>query len=159
MNITILAVGKIKEDYLKKGIAEYEKRLKAYAKVNITEVQDEKMPETLSAAELNKLKEREGLSLLEKIKKEDFVIALDQRGKEFTSEEFAGYLKDLMISGKSSITFIIGGSAGLSDQVLKRADLILSFGRFTYPHQLMRLILIEQIYRAFKIIRGETYHK
>lgn len=159
MNITIAAVGKLKEKYLKQGIEEYIKRLRPYAKVGVVEVSDEKAPESLSAAEEEKVKNAEGARLLGKIPSDAYVIALAIEGKMLQSEEVARKLDDLATYGKSKIMFVIGGSLGLSDEVLKRADLKLSFSKMTFPHQLMRLILVEQIYRAFKISRGEPYHK
>lgn len=159
MNISILVVGKLKEKYFKQGIAEYTKRLSPYTKITITEVPDEKAPENLSAAEIEQVKRSEGERLLKKLPDSAYAIALAIQGKQISSEEFATRIQDLATYGHSEIAFIIGGSNGLSDEVLSRADFQLSFSRFTFPHQLMRLILIEQIYRAFKIMRGEPYHK
>lgn len=159
MQIQIITVGKLKEKYLKQGIAEYEKRLKPYAKVKIIELRDEPTPQQATEKEERQIKAIEGERILAKIPVDSFVIALDLRGKALTSEQLAQTISDQMIYGTKSLVFIIGGSLGLSDEVLSRSDLRLSFGKFTYPHQLMRLILVEQIYRAFKIIRGEPYHK
>jgi len=159
MNIQIIAVGKLKEKYLIDGIKEYTKRLGSYAKLHIHEVPDEKVPETLSAAQEEQAKEREGERILALIKPETHVIALAIDGKLWSSEELAEQINSLATYGRSQIAFVIGGSLGLSQAVLQRADQKLSFGRLTYPHQLMRLILVEQIYRAFKIIRGEPYHR
>ncbi|NYE57543.1 23S rRNA (pseudouridine(1915)-N(3))-methyltransferase RlmH [Carboxydothermus ferrireducens] len=159
MEITIVAVGKIKEKYLKEGIAEYLKRLSPYARLAIIEVDDENAPENLSPAEAEKVVKKEGERILAKITPSSFVVALDLKGKNLSSEEFAHFISEKNLYGQSKLTFIIGGSLGLSREVLERADFKLSFGRMTYPHQLMRLILLEQIYRAFKIIRGEPYHK
>lgn len=159
MHITILAVGKLKEKYLKQGIDEYIKRLSPYAKVSIAEVPDEPAPETMSAAQVEAVKEAEGGRLAAKLGSDTYVIALALDGKALTSERFAEELDRLATYGKSKIAFVIGGSNGLSDSILKRADLKLSFSSFTFPHQLMRLILVEQVYRAFKIMRGEPYHK
>ena len=159
MNIDIIAVGKIKESYLTEGIKEYQKRLSPYCNLRIIEVSEEKAPENLSDKEKQQVLEREGNSILKKINPSSFVIPLCVEGKSLTSEEMAKTLSDLMVNGKSHITFIIGGSLGLSDEVKARGDLSLSFSRFTFPHQLMRLILLEQIYRWFKIIRGEPYHR
>ncbi|MDF2909896.1 MAG: rRNA ((1915)-N(3))-methyltransferase RlmH [Sporolactobacillus laevolacticus] len=159
MNITILTVGKLKEKYFIQGIAEYAKRLGPYAKVTIIEVPDEKAPENLSAAEVEQVKQAEGERLLKKLPTNAYVIALAINGKQMPSEEFAEKIRELATYGHSDIAFIIGGSNGLSDEVLRHADFQLSFSKFTFPHQLMRLILIEQIYRAFKIMRGEPYHK
>ena len=159
MNITIITVGKLKEKYLKQGIDEYLKRLTVYAKVDIIEVPDEKAPETLSDVEMVQIKDKEGERILSKINPDAHVIALAIEGKMKTSEELANTVDKLGTYGKSKITFIIGGSLGLSQEVMKRADEALSFSKMTFPHQLMRLILVEQIYRAYRIIRGEPYHK
>lgn len=159
MNIKILTVGKLKEKYFKLGIAEYVKRFGAYAKVTIIEVADEKSPDHLTETEIDQVKKTEGERLLSKISADQYVIALAIKGKQLTSEAFAKQIADLTTYGHSNIAFVIGGSHGLSDDVLNRADFQLSFSAFTFPHQLMRLILVEQIYRAFKINRGEPYHK
>ncbi|MFC7395065.1 23S rRNA (pseudouridine(1915)-N(3))-methyltransferase RlmH [Scopulibacillus cellulosilyticus] len=159
MNINILTVGKLKEKYLKQGIEEYVKRLGPYAKITIFEVPDEKAPDQLSDAEVEEVKQVEGEKLLAKINPDTYVIALAIQGKQMTSEQLADKLDQLATYGKSKIAFVIGGSHGLSDEVLKRADMHLSFSKMTFPHQLMRLILVEQVYRAFKINRGEPYHK
>lgn len=149
----------MKEKYFIQGIGEYAKRLGPYAKVTIIEVPDEKAPENLSAAEVEQVKQAEGERLLKKLPANAFVIALAIKGKQMPSEDFAEKIRELATYGHSDIAFIIGGSNGLSDEVLLRSDFQLSFSKFTFPHQLMRLILIEQIYRAFKIMRGEPYHK
>ncbi|WP_019537239.1 23S rRNA (pseudouridine(1915)-N(3))-methyltransferase RlmH [Paenibacillus ginsengihumi] len=159
MHIQIVAVGKLKESYLVQGIAEYTKRLGPYAKLQIIEVPDEKAPESMSAAEEQQVKQREGERLLAHIKSDAFVIALAIDGKALSSEELAAQLQNLATYGRSQVCFVIGGSLGLDAAVLRRADLKLSFGRMTLPHQLMRLVLAEQVYRAFKIMRGEPYHK
>ena len=159
MNIKIIGVGKLKEKYLKQGIAEYAKRLGKFCKFEIVEVPDEKAPEKLSAAEMEGVKEKEGERILAKIRDEEYVYALAIEGKERSSEEFAQEIAQLTTYGRSDITFVIGGSLGLSPAVLKRAETKISFGRFTLPHQLMRLVLSEQIYRAFMINNGSPYHK
>lgn len=159
MNITIISVGKLKEKYLKAGISEYLKRLKKYAKVKIIEVNDEPAGQFLSPKEIELVKDIEGKKIINKIPDRSEVIALDLRGKELTSEKFAQHIDETTIYGKSHFVYIIGGSHGLSETVLKKADLKISFGKMTYPHQLMRLILVEQIYRAFKILNNEPYHK
>ncbi|RAK20544.1 23S rRNA (pseudouridine1915-N3)-methyltransferase [Anoxybacillus vitaminiphilus] len=159
MNISIICVGKLKEKYLKQGIDEYAKRLSAYAKVEILEVLDEKAPEELSDNEVELVKQKEGERILAKIAPDAYVIALAIDGKMRSSEEFAKQIDQLATYGRSKIAFIIGGSLGLSKQVMQRADEALSFSKMTFPHQLMRLILLEQIYRAFRINRGEPYHK
>ena len=152
-------MGKLKEKYLKMGIAEYAKRLSAYCKMELIEVPDEKAPEKLSEAEMVQVKEKEGERILAKIPYQAFVFALAIEGKQRTSEEFAKEIEQLGVQGKSTIVFVIGGSLGLSDAVMKRRNTPISFGKMTLPHQLMRLVLIEQIYRGFKIVRNEPYHK
>ncbi|MEC3608302.1 23S rRNA (pseudouridine(1915)-N(3))-methyltransferase RlmH [Bacillus glycinifermentans] len=159
MNISIVAIGKLKEKYLKQGIDEYIKRLSAYAKVDIIELPDEKAPENLSDQDMKIVKDKEGDRILSKISPDAHVIALAIEGKMKSSEELADNMDRLATYGKSKVTFVIGGSLGLSNAVLKRADEKLSFSRMTFPHQLMRLILLEQVYRAFRINRGEPYHK
>ncbi|MCM3764195.1 23S rRNA (pseudouridine(1915)-N(3))-methyltransferase RlmH [Neobacillus niacini] len=159
MNISIVTVGKLKEKYLKQGIEEYLKRLSAYAKVEVIEVADEKAPEQLSELEMIQVKQKEGERILAKISQDTYVIVLAIQGKMQSSEELAESLDKLATYGKSKIAFVIGGSLGLSDEVLARSDEKLSFSRMTFPHQLMRLILVEQIYRAFRINRNEPYHK
>ncbi|MDZ5471683.1 23S rRNA (pseudouridine(1915)-N(3))-methyltransferase RlmH [Bacillus sp. 31A1R] len=159
MNISIITVGKLKEKYLKMGIDEYLKRLSAYAKVDVIEVPDEKAPEQLSDSEMEQVKNKEGERILAKVGVDTYVVALAIEGKQKSSEELADSLDKLATYGKSKIAFIIGGSLGLSDEVLKRADEKLSFSKMTFPHQLMKLVLLEQVYRAFRINRGEPYHK
>ncbi|MFC1283875.1 23S rRNA (pseudouridine(1915)-N(3))-methyltransferase RlmH [Bacillus paralicheniformis] len=159
MNISIVAIGKLKEKYLKQGIDEYIKRLSAYAKVDIIELPDEKAPENLSDQDMKIVKDKEGERILSKISPDAHVIALAIEGKMKSSEELADNMDRLATYGKSKVTFVIGGSLGLSDAVLKRANEKLSFSRMTFPHQMMRLILLEQVYRAFRINRGEPYHK
>lgn len=159
MHITIVTVGKLKEKYLKQGTDEYLKRLTAYAKVEIIELADEKAPETLSDVEMLQIKDKEGVRILAKIHPDAHVIALAIEGKMKTSEQLADTIDKLATYGTSKITFIIGGSLGLSQDVMKRADEVLSFSKMTFPHQLMRLILVEQVYRAYRIMRGEPYHK
>lgn len=159
MNISIVTVGKLKEKYLKQGIEEYTKRLGPYAKIDVIEVPDEKAPENLSETEMSQVKKAEGERILSKISPDAHVIALAINGKMKTSEQLAHDLDQLATYGKSKVAFVIGGSLGLSDEVLQRANDTLSFSKMTFPHQLMRLILVEQVYRAFKINRGEPYHK
>ncbi len=159
MNISIVTVGKLKEKYLKQGIEEYTKRLSAYAKIDIIEIPDEKAPETLSEQEMLQVKGKEGERILAKVPDDAHVIALAIEGKMNSSEELADTLDKLATYGKSKIVFVIGGSLGLSKDVMKRANDTLSFSKMTFPHQLMRLILVEQVYRAFRINRGEPYHK
>ncbi|WP_165206600.1 23S rRNA (pseudouridine(1915)-N(3))-methyltransferase RlmH [Weissella sagaensis] len=159
MNIKIIGVGKLKEKYLKDGIAEYTKRLNKFAKVSIIEVPDEKAPEQLSQAQMDQVMGKEGERILSKIKDKEYVFALAIKGAERSSEELAAEIEHLTAQGKSDLTFIIGGSLGLSPEVLKRANTQISFGRFTLPHQLMRLVLTEQIYRGFMINAHTPYHK
>lgn len=159
VNISIISVGKLKEKYLKQGIAEYTKRLGAYAKIELIEVPDEKAPEQLSDTEMEHVKQKEGERILAKLHPDTHVIALAIEGSMKSSEELADTMDRLATYGKSKVAFVIGGSLGLSDAVLKRADEKLSFSKMTFPHQLMRLILLEQVYRAFRINRGEPYHK
>lgn len=159
MNISLLTIGKLKEKYLKQGIDEYLKRLTAYAKVEVIELPDEKAPEQLSDIEMEQVKNKEGERLLAKISPDTYVIALAIEGKQRSSEELADMIDKLAIYGKSKIAFVIGGSLGLSKDVLNRADEKLSFSKMTFPHQLMRLILLEQVYRAYRINRNEPYHK
>ncbi|WP_010531330.1 23S rRNA (pseudouridine(1915)-N(3))-methyltransferase RlmH [Lentibacillus jeotgali] len=159
MNISIIAVGKLKEKYLKQGIDEYLKRLGPYAKVQIKEVADEKAPENMSDADMQEVKRKEGERILSHISQDTYVITLDINGKMLTSEKFAAELDKLATYGKSKIAFVIGGSVGISEEVQKRSDLALSFSKLTFPHQMMRMILLEQVYRAFRIMRGEPYHK
>jgi 23S rRNA (pseudouridine1915-N3)-methyltransferase len=159
VNILIVSVGKLKEKYLKQGIEEYIKRLSSYAKVEIIEVPDEKAPENLSEADMVIVKEKEGERILSKISDDTYVIALAIDGKMHSSESLAKRMDQLATYGNSKVAFVIGGSLGLSDTVMKRADETLSFSKMTFPHQLMRLILVEQIYRAFRINRNEPYHK
>lgn len=159
MNISIFSVGKLKEKYLKQGIDEYLKRMGPYAKIEVVEVADEKAPENLSETEMEQVKDKEGERILAKISDDTYVIILAIQGKMLSSEELAREMDKLATYGKSKIAFIIGGSLGLSKAVEKRADYALSFSKMTFPHQLMRLVLVEQIYRAFRINRGEPYHK
>lgn len=159
MKISVISVGKIKEKYLKEGIAEYSKRLSRYCKLIHIEVQDEKAPEILSDKEEEQIKEKEGRKILNRIKESQYVFALDLSGEHLTSEDLAKELEELPIYGKGDLVFIIGGSLGLSKEVLKRSNVKLSFSKMTFPHQLMKMILLEQIYRGFRIIKGEPYHK
>ncbi|MCH4431911.1 23S rRNA (pseudouridine(1915)-N(3))-methyltransferase RlmH [Staphylococcus haemolyticus] len=159
MKITILAVGKLKEKYWKQAISEYEKRLSAYSKIEIIEVPDEKAPENMSDKEIEQVKEKEGQRLLAKIKPQATVITLEIQGKMLSSEGLAEEMQRRMTQGQSDFVFVIGGSNGLHENVLQRSNYALSFSKMTFPHQMMRVVLIEQVYRAFKIMRGEVYHK
>ncbi|MHA4907537.1 23S rRNA (pseudouridine(1915)-N(3))-methyltransferase RlmH [Streptococcus constellatus] len=159
MKIKLVTVGKLKEKYLKDGIAEYAKRLKHFTKFELIELSDEKTPDKASHLENQQILEKEGNRILSKITDKEFVIALAIEGQQFPSEEFSKILSDITIRGISNITFVIGGSLGLANTVKKRANLLMSFGKLTLPHQLMRLVLVEQIYRAFMIQQGSPYHK
>ena len=159
MNIRLIPVGKIKEKYIQEGIKEYSKRLSRYCSLDIVEIDDEKAPESLSDKEKEMVKQKEGERILSKIPQNSYVISLVIEGKQLSSEELAEKIESLMVEGISDITFIIGGSLGLSDEVISRSNFKLSFSKMTFPHQLMRMILLEQIYRAWRIIRNEPYHK
>lgn len=159
MNITILCVGRLTEKFFEDAVEEYKKRLSKYVNFKIVEVKDEKTKENATIQEINLVKDKEGKRILEKINKNSYIVTLEINGKQKSSEEFAEFFKNAMVSGKSDITFIIGGSLGLSDEVLKVSDYALSFSKMTFPHQLMRVILSEQIYRAYRIINNEPYHK
>ena len=159
MNITLITVGKIKEKYLKLAIDEYSKRLTRYCKLNIVELGDEKTPDNASEKEEMAIKEKEGEQILKHIKDNMYVIALDLKGKQISSEELATMIDDLGVRGNSNIAFVIGGSLGIAESVLKRANYKLCFSKMTFPHQLFRVMLLEQIYRAYRINSGEPYHK
>ncbi len=159
MHITIICVGKIKEKYLTMAIDEYTKRLGRYCKLDIIEVTDEKTEENASEALNESVKRKEGERILKQLKEDSYVITLEIAGKMLTSPELASHISSLGVSGRGHITFIIGGSLGLSEAVSKRADYKLSFSKMTFPHQLMRVILLEQIYRSFRINSNEPYHK
>ncbi len=159
MNINIITVGKLKEKYLKLGIEEFSKRLSKYCKLDFIELDDEKCPENLSEKDMLIVKDKEGKKIIGKIKNNSYVIALSIDGKNLSSEELADTISKLGVRGHSHVTFVIGGSLGLSDEVLKRADYKLSFSRMTFPHQMMKLILLEQVYRSFRINNNEPYHK
>lgn len=160
MDIKIVAVGKIKEKFYKDAIDEYLKRMQTYNKVEIIEVADEMAAENLSEKELEQVKEKEGERILGKISKEDYVVSLEIPGKQMDSIEFAKFIENEMAEGFGrNLVFIIGGSNGLAKEVSQRSNKKLSFGKMTYPHQLMRVILTEQIYRAYRIINGHPYHK
>lgn len=159
MNVKILSVGKIKEKFYRDAIDEYLKRLSKYCSVNVIEVSDEKTAENASDNEIAIIKDKEGERLLKHINERDYVIALAILGKQMDSVEFSQYIENLGIQGNSSIAFVIGGSLGLSDAVLKRSNYQISFSKMTFPHQLMRVVLLEQIYRAMRIMKNEPYHK
>ena len=159
MKITIVSVGKLKEKYLKQGIQEYLKRLGNYAKVEIIEVTDEKAPESMSEGEMEMVKRKEGARILSHVSQDAYVITLEIGGKMLSSEQLAAKIDELGTYGKSKVVFVIGGSLGISREVQERSDLALSFSKLTFPHQLIRLVLLEQVYRGFRIVRGEPYHK
>ena len=159
MNITLVTVGKLKEKYLKQAIDEYSKRLSRYCKLDIIELPDEKTPDNASEKEEGQIKEKEGRAILSKIKDNSYVVAMDLKGKQLTSEELSSFVERCGVTGHSNIVFVIGGSLGLSDEVIKRADYKLCFSKMTFPHQLFRVMLLEQVYRAFRIMKNEPYHK
>ena len=159
MKITVISVGKIKEKYFTGAIEEYAKRLSRYCTLSITEVADEKTKEQASETEIDMVKDREGERILKSIRPDGYVIALAIDGKQPDSIELSREIEKLGLGGVSHIYFVIGGSLGLSDKVLKRADVRLSFSKMTFPHQLMRVILLEQIYRSYRIMHHEPYHK
>ena len=159
MNITVITVGKLKERYFREAVEEYSTRLSKYCKLDIVEVPDEKAPENLSRAQELEIIRKEGQGILKHIREDAYVIALAIQGKLLSSEGLAEFINNLGIKGRSNVVFVIGGSLGLSEEVLRRADYQLSFSAMTFPHQLMRVVLLEQVYRGFRIIKGEPYHK
>ena len=159
MKIRILCVGKIKEKFMREALGEYSKRLSRYIKLEITEVVDEKTPDSASEKEENQIRDKEAERLLKQIRQEDYVIALAIDGKMYDSVAFSKKLDRFGVLGRGSVVFVIGGSLGLGEQVLERADESISFSKITFPHQLMRVILLEQIYRGYRILRNEPYHK
>ncbi len=158
MTIKIYAIGKIK-DFYKAGVDEYLKRISGYAKIEVVELKDESLPDKPSVSEITKAKDNEGKRVLSLVKNNEFLIGLDLNKKEMTSEEFASFLNKSLIDNGASISFVIGGSYGLSDELKQRVNTSITLSKLTYPHQLARLVLVEQIFRAFKIINNETYHK
>ncbi len=159
VKITIICVGKIKEKYLKEAIAEYSKRLSKFCSLEIKEVADEKTGQNMSPAEEALIKDKEGERIAAVVKPDDYLVTLEIEGEMTTSRGFSEKLSGLLVKGVSRITFVIGGSVGLSDNIIQRSHYHLSFSKMTFPHQLMRVILLEQIYRSFKIAAGEPYHK
>lgn len=159
MKITLVTVGKIKETYFTDAIREYSKRLSRYCKLELIEVADEKTPDGAGEALERQIKEKEGERILKSVRDGSYVIALAIEGKKMSSEKLSEFIGDLGVRGESDLTFIIGGSLGLDPRVLKRADFLLSFSDMTFPHQLMRVILLEQVYRSFRILQNEPYHK
>lgn len=158
LNINIVCVGKIKENYLKDAIAEYSKRLSKYCILNFIEIQDEKLPLKINNSTINETKNKESAKILDHIKKDSYVMVLDLKGKECSSEEFAEKIEKIKVQGFSSITFVIGGTLGLNDDVKNVANELIGFSKMTFPHQLIRVFLLEQLFRAFKISNNETYH-
>lgn len=159
MKITIITVGKIKEKYLKDAIAEYSKRLSKYCKLEIVEVADEKTPDNASEVVEEQIRDKEAERIMKYVKDDAYVITLEIAGKQLTSEELADKIEKLGVQGTSHIILVIGGSIGLGKAVLNRSDYALSFSKMTFPHQLMRVILLEQVYRSYRIMNGEPYHK
>ena len=159
LQFKIIAVGKIKEQYLQAGIKEYTKRLISYVRLNIIEVDDEPCPEKASLAEEERIKQKEGKRILKAISDPEFVILLDIKGKGLSSADLAALFEERALLGQSNITFVIGGSLGISEEVRSRANLKWSFSKLTFTHQMIRLVLLEQVYRACKINKGEPYHK
>lgn len=159
MRVTALTVGKIKETYLKEGLKEYAKRLSKYCKLEIVEVADEKTPDFLDGSQVELVLKKEGERLLKCLPKDAYVVTLEISGQQLTSQQFASKIDSLAVGGVSHIVFVIGGSLGLGKNILEKSDFSLSFSKMTFPHQLMRVILLEQIYRSYRIIKGEPYHK
>ena len=159
MNITVICIGKLKERYWREAVGEYSKRLGSYCSLRIQELKEARLPAGAGPAEEEAVRIAEGEEILSRVNKDMFVVSLEIRGKRMSSETLAEKLRSLALEGRSEIAFVIGGSLGLSEAVSRRADLKLSFSDMTFPHQMMRVILLEQIYRSFRIIRGEPYHK
>ncbi|MDD4377250.1 MAG: 23S rRNA (pseudouridine(1915)-N(3))-methyltransferase RlmH [Eubacteriales bacterium] len=159
MNITVICIGKLKERYWVDAIAEYSKRMSKYCNLDIIELKETRLPDKASKALEEAVKESEGKAILKQIKNDMYVITLEILGKNISSEDLASKIEELSLQGKSNIAFIIGGSLGLSQEVSQRSDFKLSFSKMTFPHQMMRVVLLEQVYRSFKIIKKETYHK
>ena len=158
LNINIICVGKIKENYLKDAIAEYSKRLSKFCNLNITEISDEKLPNKLNDSIIKEVKNKECNKIIQSIKKDSYIICLDLKGKEFSSEEFSQKIDNIALNFNSSITFIIGGTLGLNKELLSLSNEKICFSKMTFPHQLIRVFLLEQLFRAFKISNNETYH-
>jgi len=158
LNINIVCVGKIKENYLRDAIAEYSKRLSKYCRLKMIELPDEKLPSKLYNSTILEIKEKETKKIMEAIKTDSYVICLDLKGTEMSSETFSKKLEQISVTGKSTITFVIGGTLGMTEELLKQANETICFSKMTFPHQLIRVFLLEQIFRAFKISKNETYH-
>ena len=159
LHINIICVGKIKEKYLQDAIQEYSKRLSKYCLLNIIELNDEKLPQNLNDSLTKQIKEKESNNIISHIDKSSYIIALDLKGKQFSSEEFSKKITDISLNSSSTITFVIGGTLGLSNQVLQTSNELICFSKMTFPHQLIRVFLLEQVFRAFKIANNETYHR
>lgn len=159
LHINIICVGKIKEKYLQDAIQEYSKRLSKYCTLNIIELNDEKLPQNLNDSLAKQVKEKESNNIIAHIDKNSYVFSLDLRGKQFSSEDFSNKISDISLNSTSSITFIIGGTLGLTEDVLKNSNELICFSKMTFPHQLIRVFLLEQVFRAFKIANNETYHR
>ena len=159
LHINVICIGKLKEKYLQDALSEYSKRLSKYCILNITELPDEKLPNNLNDSLINMIKEKESNNIISHIEKNSYVITLDLKGKQYTSEEFSRKINNISLNNSSSITFIIGGTLGLSDKVLKSSNELIGFSKMTFPHQLIRIFLLEQTFRAFKISNNETYHR
>ena len=158
LNINIVCVGKIKENYLKDAISEYSKRLSKFCNLNIIELQDEKLPNKLNNSIITEIKNKECFKMIQSIKKDSYIICLDLKGKEFSSEDFSKKIENIALNFNSSITFVIGGTLGLNEEILSLASEKICFSKMTFPHQLIRVFLLEQLFRAFKISNNETYH-
>ncbi len=158
LNINIICVGKIKETYLKDAISEYSKRLSKFCNLNIIELQDENLPNKLNDSIINEIKNKECAKMIQAIKKDSYIMCLDLKGKNFSSEEFSKKIEDIALNFNSSISFVIGGTLGLNQEILSLANEKICFSKMTFPHQLIRVFLLEQLFRAFKISNNETYH-
>lgn len=158
LNINIVCVGKLKESYLKEAVDEYSKRLSKYCNLNFIEIPDEKLPNKINDSIIQEIKNKEGNKILNAIKKDSYVISLDLHGKQYTSEEFSEKLENITVRGFSTITFVIGGTLGIMEEILKSSNELICFSKMTFPHQLIRVFLAEQLFRAFKISNNETYH-
>jgi len=158
ISINIICVGKLKEKYLKDAATEYSKRLSKYCKINIIELSDEKIPSKVNDSIINSIKIVEASKIINSIKNDSYVFSLDLKGKQYSSEEFSNKIQELSVKGYSTITFIIGGTLGLTNEVLKKSNELICFSKMTFPHQLIRVFLLEQLFRGFKIANNETYH-
>ena len=158
LNINIVCVGKIKENYLKDAISEYSKRLSKFCNLNIIELSDEKLPNKLNDSIINEIKNKECNKMIQSIKKDSYIICLDLKGKELSSEDFSKKIENIALNFNSSITFVIGGTLGLNEEILSLSNEKICFSKMTFPHQLIRVFVLEQLFRAFKISNNETYH-